>query len=183
MATINLLPWREELREERNKRFYVVIAAVVLVSAALGIFVSQIYSNAVSNQQSRNNYLTQESKSLDAKIAEIKELKETRSALIERMELIQALQGNRPVIVRIFDEIARSVPDELYFTKLEVKGERLIMEGVAASNKRISDLMRRFDQSEWFANPVLESVQSKGESTNEFKLVVNRVNPKANDEE
>ncbi|MAE21550.1 MAG: pilus assembly protein PilN [Pseudomonas sp.] len=182
MATINLLPWREELREERNKRFYVVIAAVVLVSAALGIFVSQIYSNAVSNQQARNDYLMKESRALDAKIDEIKELKETRSALIDRMELIQALQGNRPVIVRIFDEIARAVPDELYFTKLEVKGDVLVFEGVASSNKRISDLMRRFDSSDWFGNPVLESVQSKGSSANQFKLSVSRRNPNAEDE-
>ncbi len=34
MANINLLPWREELREERNKNFYVVIGVVVAVAAA-----------------------------------------------------------------------------------------------------------------------------------------------------
>ena len=52
------------------------------------------------------------------------------------MELIQALQGNRPVIVRIFDEVARSVPDDLYFNTLKVTGNKVQVTGVASSNNR-----------------------------------------------
>ena len=103
MANINLLPWREELREERNKNFYVVIGVVVAVTLAAIFAVYSYYDSAQSSQRLRNSYLQNEIAALDKKILEIRELKETRSELIERMELIQALQGNRPVLVRLCD--------------------------------------------------------------------------------
>ena len=33
MARINLLPWREELREKRKKEFFVILGAAALVGA------------------------------------------------------------------------------------------------------------------------------------------------------
>ena len=84
--------------------------------ALVSVFaVLQYFDSAASSQSARNSYLQRETALLDAQIIEIQELRKTRTELIERMELIQALQGNRPVIVRIFDEVARSVPEDLYF--------------------------------------------------------------------
>ncbi len=37
MARINLLPWREQLREERKQRFLVTLAAVLIASGGAGI--------------------------------------------------------------------------------------------------------------------------------------------------
>lgn len=38
MANVNLLPWREELRQERRKEFAVVVVAVLL-AGLLSVFV------------------------------------------------------------------------------------------------------------------------------------------------
>ena len=183
MANINLLPWREELRETRNKAFYVVLAVVASLSL-VGVFATvQFYSGAVSAQDARNNYLRKETKVLDAQISEIQALRETRNQLIERMELIQNLQGNRPVIVRVFDEVARAVPEELYFTEVNVSGNKVRVKGVAGSNNRVSALMRNFDQSDWFMNPSLLTVEAKGPGVNEFEVIMTRVDPKNTDGE
>ena len=93
------------------------------------------------------------------------------------MELIQALQGNRPVIVRIFDEVARSVPEDLYFTTLKVEGNKVRVTGVASSNNRLSALMRRFDESDWFRDPSLIKVQAKAQGVNEFEIIMTKVDP------
>jgi len=183
MANINLLPWREELREERNKNFYVVIGLVLALAAVLFFSVYSYFDSAASNQASRNAFLKNQIAALDKKIIEIQELRETRSELIERMELIQALQGNRPVIVRIFDEIVRAVPEGLYFNELEVKGERVRISGVASSNNRVSALMRNFDDSEWFRNPSLVKVESKSAGVNAFEIIMTRVNPRTEGED
>jgi len=178
MANINLLPWREELREERNRNFYAVIG-LVLFAAAASVFAVYSYLEASADgQRARNAYLQGEIAALDKRIVEIQELKETRSELIERMELIQALQGNRPVIVRVFDEIVRSVPSDLYFNKLEVDGNKVLISGIASSNNRVSALMRNFDQSAWFRDPSLIKVESKSAGVNEFEIVMTRVDPK-----
>ena len=183
MATINLLPWREERREARNKAFYGVMGAVVAASCAGLFLVMQFYSDAIGAQNFRNDYLRKETRVLDAQISEIQALRQTRNELIERMELIQNLQGNRPVIVRIFDEVARAVPDELYFTEVTVEGIKVRVKGVAGSNNRVSALMRNFDQSDWFMNPSLLKVEAKGPGVNEFEIIMTRVEPKGIDGE
>lgn len=177
MRNINLLPWREELREKRNKDFQVVLVVVVILSLAVVGLAFTYLQDTASKQNIRNGYMIKEIAGLDIKIREIRDLKKTRSELVERMNLIQALQGNRPVIVRIFDEIVRAVPEDLYFSRLAVKGDTLTIKGVALSNSRLSSLMRNLDDSEWFDNLRLNKVEAKAEGKNEFEILVTLVDP------
>ena len=77
------------------------------------------------------------------------------------MEVIQSLQGNRPVIVRVFDEFVRILPEGVYFEKLKMTGNDIDIEGVSESNNRISRLMRNMDDSEWFDAPNLDGRQGE----------------------
>lgn len=182
MAKINLLPWREALRKERQNQFYGVIGVVLFIAAFIVYAFNSAVETGINDQRTRNSFISREGNVLDAKIEEIKTLKETRQKLIERMELIQALQGNRPIIVRIFDEMARAVPEDLYFTSVTIKDSNVVIKGVAGSNNRVAALMRNFDQSDWFADPALIKVQSKSEGVNDFEISMKRVQPKAEEE-
>lgn len=182
MAKINLLPWRQELRKERQNEFYMLMGLVVAGALFLLYTVNGYFSDAIDTQNKRNNFLVSETQVLNAKIKEIQELRETRQMLIERMELIQALQGNRPIIVRVFDEVARAVPEDLYFTDISIKGTQVLVKGVAKSNNRVSALMRNFDQSDWFTNPALVKVNSKSDKEKEFEITLTRDKPQAEEE-
>lgn len=177
MANINLLPWRAQLRKQRQNEYVGVIGVVVLAAAAIVYSVSGYYTSAIAEQNQRNAFLTEENRLLDNKIKEIKELKATRQRLIERMRLIQELQGNRPVIVRVFDELVRTVPDDLYFNSVALQGVTIQLSGVAKSNSRVATLMRNLDQSDWFADPTLVKVHAKSEGVNEFALSMKRTEP------
>ncbi|WP_252176562.1 PilN domain-containing protein [Endozoicomonas sp. 4G] len=180
MARINLLPWREQLREERKKRFFAVWMMTILAAGSV-IFMADLYTgNVISEQQNRNQYLQNKIIQLDKSIAEIKGLREKRAQLLERMEVIQSLQGNRPIIVRVFDQLARLIPDGVHFKSLQYQGDTLKLVGVAESNNRISSLMRNFDASEWFSDPNLTAVRKVtlgGNRMNEFDLTVIRTSP------
>jgi type IV pilus assembly protein PilN len=91
------------------------------------------------------------------------------------MRVIQELQGNRPIIVRILDELVRTVPDGVYYKTLAASGGTVSIEGVAESNNRVSSLMRRLDSSDWLANPSLDGVSAAeelGQSAMRFSLSV-----------
>lgn len=175
MAKINLLPWREERREQLKKEYFTILAAVAVFGLVVAMLWHSIISGAISNQESRNDFLTSNIKELDAQVAEIKELKAQRQRLTERMRIIQDLQGNRPEIVRLFDETVRTLPDGVFYTSIQRKGEVLSIQGTAESNNRVSSLMRRLDESKWFANPNLIGVKANpdfGEQANDFTLTV-----------
>ena len=176
MANINLLPWREARRQERKKQFLVGLSATV-VGAALAVLLWDVMVNAqIDYQQSRNQHLRTHIALLDQEVAEIRDLQRKRNQLVERMRVIQALQGNRPVIVRLLDQLVRTVPDGVFYTSLETKANVVSIEGVAESNNRVSSLMRRLDASDWLENPNLDAVQAApeyGEQATTFKLTVN----------
>ncbi len=182
MAKINLLPWREELRAERKKNFLVALGGVVVL-AGVALFAADTAMNAaIDHQRDRNAFVQKEINTLNAKIKKIAELKKRKQQMLERMKVIQDLQGNRPVIVRVFDELARAVPDGVYFSRVQYLGGRLQLTGVAESNNRVSDLMRRFDESEWFDEPSLSAVKAvqdpMSEKASGFDMGVKQVMPK-----
>ena len=113
MPSINLRPWREELRAERQKQFISTLIGIAIVTAGL----------------------------------------------------------------------VRSLPDGLYYTRLERKNDEISIIGMAESNNRISGLMRNFESSEWFSSPNLKDVSAVAKkenndvSLNSFDLTVKQVTP------
>ena len=70
MARINLLPWREERRKQRQQEFYILLG-VSSVAAIIAVFVSLWYiESQIEAQTGRNNILTQEISALDKQIAD-----------------------------------------------------------------------------------------------------------------
>lgn len=160
MARINLRPWREELRAEKQKQFLHVLLGFLIISGGIGFLWHQHVLGTIDYQQQRNNYISNEIAQLEKQIREIKELKKRRTALIERMRVIQDLQGKRPVIVRLFDEMVRAVPEGIYLTSWSNKAGRQALTGVGDSNSRISNLMRLLNRSDWFKEPNLTTVKA-----------------------
>jgi type IV pilus assembly protein PilN len=81
------------------------------------------------------------------------------------MKVIEELQGQRPQMVHLFDELVKALPDGVYLTSLKQTGSGITIEGVAQSNARVSAFMRNIDASQWLAQPrlnVIQSMDSKG---------------------
>lgn len=165
MAKINLLPWRQELRKQRQQEFIAFLMAVVIVAAGIVLVGHMALSNQVSGQEERNAYIKSEISKLDGQIKEIDELQKRREELLGRMKVIQDLQGRRPVIVRIFDELVRVIPEGVHFTNLERSGDTFRLAGVAESANQVSALMRNLDASPWFQNPQLSTVAADSAGT------------------
>ena len=160
MANINLLPWREKKREEAKQKFFVYLGGAALAAGVILGIGHLIITSQIANQAARNTYLTQQIAVLDTKIAEIRDLQEQKRALTERMTVIQDLQGRRPVIVRLFDELVRTLPDGVYYEGITRTGDVISLNGVADSQNRVATLMRYLEDSEWFADANLNQINS-----------------------
>lgn len=182
MANINLREWRQELREQRQKEFLYVLFFVAAVAAGLAFLWIKQVEGLTSDQRARNNFLTQQISVQTKQIKEIENLKDERSKLISRMEVIQSLQGDRPIIVRLFDELVKTLPEGVYYESLDRKGDRLAIVGVADKASSISDLLRNLDKSEWFEEAFLQNVTALDQRNNDgtgsrFKITVKQATP------
>lgn len=161
MAHINLLPWREEQRQEQTRQFATVAVLSLVLTGAAIFMVHVAINNQTSHQQFRNKMLQDEIKTLDASLKQIETLEETKDQLLARMDIIQSLQRQRPQIVHLFDDFVRTVPEGIYLTSIKQQGTNLTIQGVAESNGRVSAYMRNIDASGWMATPKLKVIEMK----------------------
>lgn len=182
MAHINLLPWRETLRKKRKRDFGVqVLGAVIL--AALGVFLWYLQvQQQIEFQESRNSFLKSEIAKVDEKIKEIEDLEKHRAELVARMNVIQELQASRPMVVHLFDELVKTIPEGVFLQSLQQKGNGVSLKGQAQSNARVSAYMRAIDGSEWMKDAELKVIKSQDKTDtgmSEFELVAKQANPNA----
>ena len=190
MAKINLLPWREERRKELLNEFLVMLGLVMFFAALTVGIVHFYHSQLIDRQTTRISYIDKRIKEVDKKITEIKELEKQKEALLSRMRAIESLQRDRPLIVRLFDELVRSLPEGLSIVTLIQDGPKITITGEAQSNARVSSFMRKIEQSEWIKGAKLKVIKesNKGEGStrktvNEFTLTFEQFRPNAEKKE
>lgn len=165
MARINLLPWREERRKLRNRQAQTLFASVAVAAALAVVLVMVQYDRVIEGQLQRNRLLEQEITAVDRQIKEIEGFEEERERLLSRKQIIEQLQANRSMMVHLFDELARTIPEGVRLTSIKQSGLQLALEGAAESNARVSEYMRRLEDSEWMENADLQVSEAKGSDT------------------
>ncbi len=159
MARINLLPWREEKRKQRQTQFNILMGSVGAAGAVTVLAVYAAMNTAISFQNARNAYLNDQIKLMDEKIASIKDLQDTKQNLLARMTIIQQLQQSRPTEVHLFDQLVKTLPPGVYLTAVAQSGDNLSIQGNAESSARVSTYLRNIDASPWIGDPNLQVVQ------------------------
>jgi type IV pilus assembly protein PilN len=186
MPRINLLPWREERRQERQQQFLMTVIVSLVLAIAL-FYVALVYANSLIDEQNqRNAYLKKEIALMDIKIAEISTLEAERIRLLARMNVIQELQTSRPKVVKVLDALVRTLPDGIHLDKLTRQGDSLILDGVAQSNARVSVFMRQLDSNPELTESTLSVIQRtsiKDDAIMKFSLSIGESNVKKEDGE
>ena len=179
MAHINLLPWREEQRQEQTRQFATVTVLSMALTGAIIFMVHVMFNNQIEHQKYRNKILQDEIATLDASLKQIDALEDTKEQLLARMDVIQSLQQQRPQIVHLFDDFVRTVPEGIYLIDIKQEGYLLTIHGVAESNGRVSAYMRNIDSSDWMSTPKLKVIETKARTlrSSDFTLITSQTSP------
>ncbi|MFO7649632.1 PilN domain-containing protein [Halomonas sp. 3H] len=159
---INLLPWREELRARRSKRFYLALALAAVVGLGGGYGMTWYYEQEREAQQQRNAHIQAQSRQLDAAIREISELEAIREQMLEQVRIFTELQMGRTQTVHVFSDLTTSLVDGVHYTQLSRQGDSLRLAGLAEDNRQVSDQLRALAAAGSFTVPVLSEVEAEG---------------------
>jgi len=182
MARINLLPWREAARQQRQQEFFIAGGVALGITFAVAVLIHFFIEGNISGQLARNDHLKDEIAKLDIQIKEIKDLETTKTDLLARMEIIKQLQKSRPEIVRLFDELVSALPEGVYLTQIEQKERTVEMTGRAQSNARVSAFMRKIENSKSIGKPRLVLIENKDKTDtglSHFRLAFNQTSQDA----
>ena len=165
MMQINLLPWRERRREAMRQTFVMQIVLAVVAAIFVVMAAHKLLTQRLARQEAINRTLEQHIADLNTRVAEVGHLRERQVAVRDRMRVIADLQKERAAVVKVFDELTRSLPNEVYFLTLERAGDAILIEGVSESYAGITQLMRRLEDSEEFDNADLNDIATEASET------------------
>lgn len=163
MIRINLLPHREEKRKQRKKEFVAMLLLSAIVGALIVIVVGGYFANQLSEQEQRNAFIKTENARLDEEIKEVASLKQEIEALKARQQAVEDLQSDRNQPIYLMDELAQQVPEGVYLKSIKQDAQRVLLNGYAQSNERVSELLRNLgNHSPWLERPDLIEIRSVG---------------------
>jgi len=168
MARINLLPWREELRRERQRQFLLSITMTAVLGVILVFVIGMVFDQQINHQLVRNQTIQQEINQLMIRINRIEELEQTRSRLLSRKRIIEDLQASRSLTVEMLDQLAKSIPVGVTLNTVRQQGMNVTFSGNSQSNARVSAYLQSLDRNNLFLEPDLNVVRT---ATNPATLV------------
>jgi type IV pilus assembly protein PilN len=185
MARINLLPWREERRKQREREFFAHLGLAAVGGVVLIIIWAMWMNMRISNQNERNSILTTQIHQLDQRIEQIKDLEKVRDHLLARKRIIEKLQADRSKMVHLFDELVKTIPSSVRLTSMNQQGDVIKLKGVAQSNASVAQYMRNLEKSRWMSQVELGRIDNKHADTRMpyvFNLSMKMVKPKSDDD-
>lgn len=163
MIRINLLPHREEKRKQRRQAFFAMLALSALVGGIILMIVAGVFASNIANQNARNTVIKNANAKLDAEIKEIASLRQEIDALKARQQAVEDLQSDRNQPVHLLDELVKQVPEGVYLRSFKQEAQRVVLNGYAQSNERVSELLRNLSNSSpWLEHPDLIEIRSTG---------------------
>jgi type IV pilus assembly protein PilN len=169
MSNINLLPWRQELRDRARSAYYKVLIITGLIGLAIVICSAFGLDQLKNNEDAKATFLKSEISSVERELQEIKKLKEKKQELIDRMNAIDSLQQSRNIAVHLYSDLPTLTSTGLYLKSMDYKNRTISVRGLAESNPRVSSMLRNVDNSKWLGNSVI--VQTKAEVRDGKKVV------------
>ena len=181
LTRINLLPYREEIKQRKQQQFKILMLGAFAVGLGLAAATYLGSDSAIRNQEGRNNFLQTEIDRLDRELGEIDKLQQEKEAFLAKKLKVEELQEKRYQAAYILDSLNALTPDNTYLTALEAESPTSYkISGHAISDNKIAVMMRSLPSTGIFLQPELLSIK-KVDNYQEFTLKssINQVNTPA----
>ena len=162
MIRINLLPFRAARKKENIRRQ----ASIFMLSLVFLLIIFFYYNFSLSNKIDSLNTNIKNTKTELARYNkindEIAQIKKKLNNLKKKMAVMKTLEANRFEPTRLLDIMTQVVvPKRMWFTRLESKGGKVNINGIALDNKTVADFMVRLEDCGLFKEVDLNTLKRK----------------------
>ena len=170
LIKINLLPYREEIKQRKRQQFKILMFSSLLIGVGLSAIAYLAINNAISDQESRNTFLEAEITKLDNDLGEIKKLQQEKENFLAKKQKVEELQEKRSQAAYIIDSLNVVIPDNTYITSLDAENPTSYkITGRAISDNKIAMFMRSLPSTGIFTQPELLEIK-KIDNYQEFNI-------------
>lgn len=163
---INLLPWRAESRRLQQINFngtliFHIILALIVVACIHWYLAYDLNQVKVINQ-TITTALTREKETIQKYANQSKEFLEKKN----HIKFIQSIYYQNNQAIDILNELIRIVPRDIILSQITQVKNNLILLGYAKNDDTILNFVKLLANSKLFNNPVLNSINQLGETSN-----------------
>jgi type IV pilus assembly protein PilN len=171
MIRINLLPVRRRRAEESVRKEASIFSLLLVLSLLVMAYFQFANSRKIERMTQERQVLVAEIQRYQARQKELKDLENKKKVLLQKLEIINNLQTNRDLVIRVLEELATVVPsDKMWFRKLSQHGNTLTLDGVARGNETIAQFMQTLAKSPYIDPNRVVLRQSRQEVIEGYKL-------------
>lgn len=164
MTALNLLPWRERRRQRRRRAFVVGLASSFGASVAVLAVAWHVTESALEAARGRNAGLAAQLTALDGRLLEMTDVERGNAGIERRISALRRLDAERLDTVRVFDELATTLPPGLRYTALARRGGVISVRGTADAESSVSTFLRNLERSTRFGAPSLQNIADTTDS-------------------
>ncbi|MEZ8102456.1 PilN domain-containing protein [Vibrio bivalvicida] len=158
LHSINMLPWREELRASRQRRFILLMmlgsSIALLIQWSIGMYLEQ----QRAQQDKRNNYLIRYESQLDEQLNQLKVVEGEHQALLTRLAVIEQLQNQRNKTTDFMNLLPQLIPRGVYVDKLKMDGRQIELAGISDSTSHLATMLDNLEKSPVLTNVEMHSI-------------------------
>jgi type IV pilus assembly protein PilN len=171
MIRINLLPVRRRRVEESIRKEVSVFFLLLGLSLAAMGYLHVAQTGEIERMTQEKKRLSDEITRHQARQKELKDLETKKKLLLQKLEIIDNLQANRDIVVRVLEQLATAVPsDKMWFRRVSQQGNSLTLDGIARGNETIAQFMETLAKSPYIDPNRVVLRQSRQEVIEGYKL-------------
>ena len=148
MIRINLLPFRAARKKENVRRQISMFLLTFLLIIIAVTYYNVLLSNKIKSMKIRNDDTSAQIAKYEKINQEIETIKKKLNQLNQKIKVIETLDGSRKNTVNLMESMTRLIiPERMWFTSLDVKGQNIAIKGVALDERTIADFMVKLQQA------------------------------------
>lgn len=169
MIRINLLPVRAARKKEEVQRQLLVFSIFLIALIGAATVWWQATKSTLDDVNEDNRRLTEEIANLKKIIGEVDEYKKQQALLEKKLEVIKQLKANKTGPVHMLDQLAIRIPEKLWLESVAESAQKVTLRGVSINNEVIATFMNKMEESIYFKEVYLVSIQARVEGDLKLK--------------
>lgn len=177
MAAINLLPWRERHRQNKNRQFTIalILSFVLSIVGAAAVW-GYLYQSKL-NLISANQYLIENNTLLEAALQHDQLMKQRREKTLAQSQHVEKLANYQMELVRLWSDLATVIPTSLYLTDFRREQASVMLRGNTIESSQVSKFGSYLQQNKSLQQAQIKFIKTVKSGTHSV------ANHKANDQD
>ena len=142
MHGLNLLPWRERIRQAGIRRFQVMLLAVVML-AAMAVWTVDLIGRGIKRSHLQDHASIRRAiETADDRLAQMEQHKVEQVQLAQQLQALTHLKARRAHFAELVEQLESAVPQGVHLTLLTRQAQDLQIQGLAHSGALVAQLVR-----------------------------------------